>query len=90
LLQCTWSAFGTKQTSIDSHSLAEKPIAADPWVVSSLLQKSIRLDAIAPAQRSEPESAAISNPLSLLISAAIKSTVLGLAVLAFGRDCDPP
>ena len=28
---------------IDSHSaLAEKPIAADPWVVSSLLQKSIR------------------------------------------------
>ena len=28
---------------IDSHSaLTEKPIAADPWVVSSLLQKSIR------------------------------------------------
>ena len=28
---------------IDSHSaLVEKPIAADPWVVSSLLQKSIR------------------------------------------------
>jgi hypothetical protein len=37
---------------IDSHSaLAEKPIAADPWVVSSLLQKSIRRGEIEIARR---------------------------------------
>jgi hypothetical protein len=37
---------------IDSHSaLAEKPIAADPWVVSSLLQKSIRRGETEIAQR---------------------------------------
>ena len=37
---------------IDSHSaLAEKPIAADPWVISSLLQKSIRRSETEIAQR---------------------------------------
>jgi hypothetical protein len=37
---------------IDSHSaLAEKPIAADPWIISSLLQKSIRRSETDIAQR---------------------------------------
>jgi replication-associated recombination protein RarA len=37
---------------IDSHSaLADKPIAADPWVISSLLQKSIRRSETEIAQR---------------------------------------
>lgn len=40
---------------IDSHSaLAEKPIAADPWVVSSLLQKSIRRGETEIAGRAAP------------------------------------